>query len=91
MTIPELPPLPLEWEYIGGEKILWNLYAGDNCVADLLLDGNCAIVRLHKWNESGFVYPKGRYQKTDKAKAAAEKAAQAEWKRFLTQLYTLKT
>lgn len=92
MTITELPPLPLEWQYEGDRFILWKLCTPDYVVGSLVLEDGYILIRINTWHTNGkFVELKQRFRSIDKAKAAAETAAQAEWKRFVAQLYTPKS
>ena len=101
MTIPELPPLPLEWHELPppgrwaeimvpasvGVLNGWGNIARAARQGDVFVASYCPFVR----NQLG-PYPSVELDETfpdrESAKAAAEKAAQAEWKRFLAQLYT---
>jgi hypothetical protein len=95
MTIPELPPLPIEWRDESTRLCFVHAaYSGGCCVAKVRKDGKAFVAYAHRWPLSlppEIQIETSNYRSLDKAKAAAEKAAQAEWKRFLAQLYAPKT
>ena len=94
MTIPELPPLPLEWQERkshSGRLISYRLFSGSCHVATVAKNDGYfeAVYRPYDkgLSEYGNMALCSKHRSLDKAKVAAEKAAQAEWKRFVTQLY----
>lgn len=94
MTIPELPPLPLEWQEgpsPSGRTTIHRLFSGGVHLASATREGSFFEICNRHLDDTMMRYQHGKFRSLDKAKAAAEKAAQAEWKRFLAQLYTLKT
>lgn len=95
MTIPELPPLPLEWKESkspSGRLTSYRLFSGSCHVATVAKNDGYfeAVYRPYNRgvNEYGNMTFCSKHRSLDKAKAAAEQAAQAEWQRFVTQLYT---
>lgn len=97
MTTPELPPLPLEWEERkspNGLMISYMLFSGGYHVATVAKNDGYfeAVYKTYdgKLSKYGNMTSYSKHRSLDKAKAAAEQAAQAEWKRFVTQLYTPK-
>lgn len=87
MTIPTLPPLPLEWRE-AGTRISPRLACdcGTHRVAYLHKDGAYWEGYANGWDKAPDI-PIHRSRSLDKAKAAAEAAAQAEWQRFVNSMY----
>lgn len=90
MTVPILPPLPIEWEE--QPRPFWcaiGKVAG-LAVVSIHREGPFYNARAEGW-PLGFGRVKsveaGRYRSLDKAKAAGIKAAQQEWQRFVESLY----
>lgn len=93
MTLPELPPLPLEWEEAkspSGRMTIHRLFSGNVHLASVTQDNGHLEVAIRHLDDPMLRYIDKWFRSLNKAKAAAEQAAQAEWKRFVAQLYTPK-
>ncbi len=92
MTIPALPPLPLEWREVERHWLPYQAFVKDWSVASVYKSGGYYYATAQHWPIDTSIRratPSGKYRSLDKAKAAAEAAAQAEWQRFVNSIYGL--